>query len=317
MWRRSAGARGEKRWSPIRISTGNCTVGTGFAYWDPDIAISGLTSVPRSTWIDFVVHLVFSESDGTVEVWHRTGSGSFPATPQLARYGIPTLPYADSARIHGVSLYTEMGLYAGRAGYGGSDTVYLDGYRRGTSMAAVLAEFPGGVPTPTAPPGIAAVSLPSSPSHDAQSAAGRAAAAATTPATVPPPTIVQSIRGGQTLRGTVTWTAVPSSPVKQVVFAMDDNETAVTDGSAPYAYSLETARFANGVHTLGLTVTLLDGTVVWRPYQLGIITIENRAPEEVTVSDPAGPKTIRPPLAAARATERRASASRRTARRAS
>ncbi len=272
----------------FRIATGNCTVGAGYSYWNPDIPIPGLATVPRSTWIDFVVHVSFSESDGIVEVWHRTGSGTFPATPQLARHGIPTLPYSNTANVHGVSLYTEMGLYTGRTDYSGSDTVYLDGYRRGTSRAAVLAEFPNGAPTPTASP---AVAVPSAPIGGR---VGVVAAPASSPLTASPPTIAQSIQGGQTLRGTVTWTAVPSSRVKQVVFAMDDNKATNADGSPPYSLSLDTTRFANGAHTVGLTVTLLDGTVVWRPYQLGIVTIDNSVSQEGTGPDSA--RVEHPPL---------------------
>ena len=85
----------------------------------------------------------------------------------------------------------------------------------------------------------------------------------------------------------MTWTAEPSSRVKQVVFAMDGNRTSVLDVSPPYSLSLDTTRLANGAHTVGLTVTLLDGTVVWRPYQLGVVTIDNGTPEKSSGPDPA------------------------------
>jgi hypothetical protein len=99
----------------FRIATGNCTVGSGYAYWQPGIELPGLQSLPRSTWVDVVMHVVFSEhDDGRVELWYRTGLGAFPALPQLARYGIPTLPRADSAGVHDVTLYTELGLYPGQ-----------------------------------------------------------------------------------------------------------------------------------------------------------------------------------------------------------
>lgn len=148
----------------FRIATGNCTVGSGYAYWQPGIELPGLQSLPRSTWVDVVMHVVFSEhDDGRVELWYRTGTGAFPALPQLARYGIPTMPRADSAGVHDVTLYTELGLYPGRTGYASSDSVYLDGYRRGSSLEAVLAEFPDAgaaatasdaPPSETPPPGL-------------------------------------------------------------------------------------------------------------------------------------------------------------------
>jgi hypothetical protein len=143
----------------FRIATGNCTVGSGYAYWQPGIELPGLQSLPRSTWVDVVMHIVFSERDGRVELWYRTGTEAFPALPQLARYGIPTLPFADSAGVHDVTLYTELGLYPGRTGYASSDSVYLDGYRRGSSMDAVLAEFPGAGAAAT-PPDAAASETP-------------------------------------------------------------------------------------------------------------------------------------------------------------
>ncbi len=87
--------------------------------------------------------------------------------------------------------------------------------------------------------------------------------------------IVQSIRAGQTLRGTVVWKAVPASPVRQIVFAMDGNKVTQVDASPPYEYVLDTTKLANGEHTLGLTVTRPDGTIVWRPYQIGTVTIDN------------------------------------------
>ena len=90
-----------------------------------------------------------------------------------------------------------------------------------------------------------------------------------------PPSIVQSIAGGQTLKGTVTWTATPSAPVSQVVFALDGNKITHADATAPYEYVLDTTKLANGAHTFGLTVTLLDGSVVWQPYQVGSVTINN------------------------------------------
>ena len=88
--------------------------------------------------------------------------------------------------------------------------------------------------------------------------------------------IVQSIHAGQTLRGTIVWRAVPAMPVKQIDFAMDGNKINHIDTTAPYECTVETTKLSNGEHTLGLSVTLLDGTVVWRPYQIGTVTIDNR-----------------------------------------
>ncbi len=89
------------------------------------------------------------------------------------------------------------------------------------------------------------------------------------------PRVAQNITAGQTLKGTVAWTATPSAPVQQVVFALDGNKITSTDTTAPYEYRLDTTKLSNGAHQLGLTVTLLDGSVVWEPYQTGTVTIDN------------------------------------------
>ena len=104
------------------------------------------------------------------------------------------------------------------------------------------------------------------------------------------PRVVQNITAGQTLARTVTWTAKPSGPVAQVVFALDGNTTTFTDTSAPYEYVLDTTTLANGAHRLGLTVTTLYGDrVVWAPYQIGTVTVAN-AP---TAPAPAGSRRRR------------------------
>ena len=91
------------------------------------------------------------------------------------------------------------------------------------------------------------------------------------------PRVVQNITAGQTLTRTVTWTAKPSGPVAQVVFALDGNTTTFTDTSAPYEYVLDTTTLANGAHRLGLTVTTLYGDrVAGPPDQIGTVTSPTR-----------------------------------------
>jgi hypothetical protein len=133
----------------FRISTGNCTVGSGYAHWEPNIPIPGLASQPLNTWLDFVVHIRFTEdTTGVVDVYWRKAGDPWPAAPQISRTGIPTLPFCNSCNVHNVKLYWEAGLYAGRTGYSGSDTVYLDDVRRELS----LANAEGTTPTPPPPP---------------------------------------------------------------------------------------------------------------------------------------------------------------------
>jgi hypothetical protein len=92
----------------------------------------------------------------------------------------------------------------------------------------------------------------------------------------PDPVIVQSIKRGQTLRGVVVWKVVPTAAVQQVVFAMDSNAVTHADTSPPYEYVVDTRRLADGEHTFGLTVTMRDGRVVWKPYQIGTVVVDNR-----------------------------------------
>lgn len=88
--------------------------------------------------------------------------------------------------------------------------------------------------------------------------------------------IAQNIRQGQTLSGTIVWRVWPTSPVKMVVFAMDSNRVTYIDASPPYEYVVDTTKLADGEHTFGLTVTRLNGSIVWKPYQIGKVMIDNR-----------------------------------------
>jgi chitodextrinase len=56
---------------------------------------------------------------------------------------------------------------------------------------------------------------------------------------------------------------------------MDNNTNNTTDTTAPYSRTLDTTTLTNGTHTLGLTVTLTDGTVEWQSYQVGTVTVNN------------------------------------------
>ena len=208
----------------FRIATGDCTPGTGWAYWQPNIPLPGLERMPLATWLDIVLHISFSESNGTVELWYRSGSDALPATPQLARYGIPTLPYADSTGVHDVTLYTAMGLYAGRSGYSSSDTVYLDGYRRGTSKAAVEAELSAPVATVVPP---TRNERPTSPTEPPLGAAPPTeVAAADAPANSVPPVISGTPRQDEVLSASAgTWSNEPSDYAFQWQWSRDAGVT--------------------------------------------------------------------------------------------
>lgn len=121
----------------FRISTGDCTVGEGNAHHELNIPIKGLAPYPRKRWIDFVVAISFSEHAGSVDVWTHLAGERWPTAPVIHRRGIPTLPFCSSCGVHDVKLYTELGLYPGSTNYSGTDTVYLDAYKRGPTFASV------------------------------------------------------------------------------------------------------------------------------------------------------------------------------------
>ena len=124
-----------------RLFAGNCR-GSSWAT-QLVLPIPHLNPYPRNVWIDFVFHIRFEESaSGLVEIYYRTGSKRWPVKPLLVRSKVPTMPYSDANGVHGVKLYTMLGLYPGYSDYSGSDSLYIDDVRRETSLGA--AERGGG-----------------------------------------------------------------------------------------------------------------------------------------------------------------------------
>ncbi|WP_181813487.1 heparin lyase I family protein [Gaiella occulta] len=191
----------------FRIATGDCKVGAvNWSYWEPNIVIPGLSPYPKDTWIDLVIHIRFSESaNGLVEVWNRVGGGSWPSSPQLTRSNIPTMPFSNATGVHDAKLYTEMGLYPGGP-YSGSDTIYLDDYRRESSLAAALgssapapapAPASAPAPTPASAPAPAPASAPApAPAPAKPTAPARPATPATSPKSAAGATAVPAAPGG-------------------------------------------------------------------------------------------------------------------------
>lgn len=212
-----------------------------------------LAPLVRGRWYDFALHVRWaSDASGSAQVWLN----GRPVVPETR---MPTL-------YSGQSVYLKQGYY--RKDSSGTSEVYIAGTERVASLsalglgAAAKAAVAGKAVAKkagTKKPKPALVSKP----KQAVSPAG-------------PPRIVQTIKAGQTLSGKVRWTITSSSPVKQVVFALDGNRLTFTDPAAPFVHLLDTTKLTNGTHLLGLTVTLLDGTVVWRPYQIGSVTVDNR-----------------------------------------
>jgi hypothetical protein len=129
---------------------------TGWSHYEPGILL--LADIPVRRWIDVVVHIQFAHStEGSLEVWHRVDDAKWSREPQVRRSGVPTMQWIPGFEndvfghqndpeiefdIYTSSLYVEMGLYPGTDAIDSTDVVYLDGYRRATSLASVMAEFP-------------------------------------------------------------------------------------------------------------------------------------------------------------------------------
>lgn len=140
----------------FRFAGANCIVGQGWTQWEPSIPIPGLNPTPVATWVDFAIHIRFTEgTTGVVELYARTGSNPWPTSPLITRSGIPTLPFCNSCGIHNVLLYTEVGLYKGSSTMSGTDVAYLQGYKRGSSFADVAFQGSSG-PVAVAPASTAA-----------------------------------------------------------------------------------------------------------------------------------------------------------------
>jgi Polysaccharide lyase len=234
---------GGREWLRLRVWGGNADHPVRRA-WQ-------LMPLVRGRWYDFALSVKWApDSSGRLQVWidhHQV----VPATQT------PTL-YA------GYGVYLKQGFY--RSPSDVTTEVYIAGTRRGSTLASI-GVGPAAVATAakqTARKKTAPAPVPKPKSKQKQS-----------PTPVGPPGLVQSIKAGQTLKGEVTWAVTTSSPVKQVVFSLDDNQVTFTDTAAPFVHMLDTTKMTNGVHKLGLTVTLLDGTVVWRPYQIGLVTVDN------------------------------------------
>jgi hypothetical protein len=88
-------------------------------------------------------------------------------------------------------------------------------------------------------------------------------------AVVPSPpasfTVSQSIAGGQTLSGTISWTATPAGKTVSRVEFIVDGGLKWTESLAPYIYggdgnTLDTRSLANGSHTLAVKTYAADGS---------------------------------------------------------
>ncbi|HEY4346977.1 MAG TPA: Ig-like domain-containing protein [Gaiellaceae bacterium] len=92
----------------------------------------------------------------------------------------------------------------------------------------------------------------------ATSSGGSTTATSLPTAAVPTPTGGSSIANGALLTGLIPWTASPPAGTTSVEFWVDGQRLA-TETAAPYAYALDTTRYANGSHIVGVAWTDRSG----------------------------------------------------------
>jgi hypothetical protein len=99
--------------------------------------------------------------------------------------------------------------------------------------------------------------------------------------TVVPLSITQSFQDGQTLSGTVKWSATPSGKsVSRIEFTID-GRAAATEREAPYEISLDTTQLANRAHSFGVTAYASDGTTTASTVTA---SVSNTAPTTLSVT---------------------------------
>ena len=103
-----------------------------------------LSSLSKGHWNDFVVHVHWSLTDGSLTVWHRANPAD-PYTKALELGDIPTLQAEDGVTYGN---YTKLGLYRW-VDSAKTDVIYHDDFRRSSTVDGLgLVEDPGGVLLP-------------------------------------------------------------------------------------------------------------------------------------------------------------------------
>jgi hypothetical protein len=150
-----------------------------------------LTTLSKGQWNDFVVHVSWSTTNGTLQVWHRlAGDAGFVQVLNLT--GIPTLQVSNGAS---TGIYTKLGLYrdsycsnpapgcSSPLGVQPTNSLYDDSVVRGSSFDEVVSAAWGGVSAAVSSSPAPATPAPATP---APAAPAPAAPAPATPAPATP-----------------------------------------------------------------------------------------------------------------------------------
>jgi hypothetical protein len=109
------------------------TDGSTFAHSETTLL---LDSLHKGLWNDFIVHIRWSaDADGTIQVWHRA-EGESAFTRRACLRDIPTVQRpAAGPLVH----HVRQGLNRDHSSF--ENVLFHDGFRRGSSAAAVAADF--------------------------------------------------------------------------------------------------------------------------------------------------------------------------------
>ncbi|HET6656644.1 MAG TPA: polysaccharide lyase [Gaiellaceae bacterium] len=119
----------------IQVNFNTGAVDSGGATVKPVYPITD--ALERGVWNDFVVHIVWSSTAGSIQVWHRTGANPFELKVDAS--GVPTMQ-----TLGGVvsSNYLKIGFYRNDEP-NLTNVVYQDGFSRATTPAALAPAFGG------------------------------------------------------------------------------------------------------------------------------------------------------------------------------
>jgi hypothetical protein len=117
----------------IQVNLNTGAIDSGGATFKPVYPITD--GLARGVWNDFVVHIVWSRTNGALTVWHRTGSSRFLKKIDVA--GIPTMQSLDGVVSNN---YLKIGFYrnddASR-----TNVLYQDGFSRAATPTALAPAF--------------------------------------------------------------------------------------------------------------------------------------------------------------------------------
>lgn len=119
----------------IQVNLNTGSVDSGGASFKPVYPITD--ALQRGVWNDFVVHIVWSGTNGSLEVWHRTGSNPFEK--KVGAFGIPTMQVQAGVPSDN---YLKIGFYR-NDDPSRVNVLYQDGFSRASSAQGLAPAFDG------------------------------------------------------------------------------------------------------------------------------------------------------------------------------